>query len=54
VRLTGFRLSDNHAGSKVNEIVRLLPEDRTGKPAYRIKSGPIERAVREFEIVASS
>ncbi|GJD72023.1 MULTISPECIES: hypothetical protein [Methylobacterium] len=36
--------------SDVFEIVRLVPEDQTGEPFYRIKSGSSERAVREGEI----
>ncbi|MFH6783222.1 MULTISPECIES: hypothetical protein [Methylobacterium] len=36
----------------VFEVVRLMPEDRTGEAAYRIKSIKGERAVRESEIVA--
>ncbi|TGE02584.1 hypothetical protein [Methylobacterium nonmethylotrophicum] len=36
----------------VFEIVRLMPEDRSGEAAYRIKSVRGERAVRESEIVA--
>ena len=36
--------------SDVFEIVRLVPEDQTGEPFYRIKSGSTERAVREGEI----
>lgn len=34
----------------VYQIVRLMPSDQTGEPAYRIKSGTNERAVRESEI----
>jgi len=33
------------------EVVRLLPEDRSGEPSYRIKSSAGERAVREGEII---
>ncbi|KMO34651.1 hypothetical protein VQ02_19035 [Methylobacterium variabile] len=36
------------------EIVRLMPEDRSGEASYRIKSQRGERAVRESEIVALS
>lgn len=38
----------------VFEIVRLVPEDQTGEPFYRIKSGTGERAVREGEISLAS
>jgi len=36
--------------SNVYEIVRLMPADETGEPSYRIKSGAMERAVRESDI----
>jgi hypothetical protein len=46
---TGF--SDGRSsGGGVYEIVRLLPADQTGVPAYRIKSGDGERAVLETDI----
>jgi hypothetical protein len=32
------------------EVVRLMPPDQTGEPSYRIRSGQLERAVREGEI----
>ena len=34
-------------GADFYEVVRLMPADQTGEPAYRIKSGMSERAVRE-------
>jgi hypothetical protein len=34
----------------VYEVVRLMPADQTGEVSYRIRSGTIERAVRESEI----
>ena len=54
VRFNTSRSAAPRAGSDVYEVVRLLPEDQAGEPGYRIKSGPIERAVREFEISAAS
>ncbi len=36
--------------NSVYEVVRLMPVDETGEPSYRIKSGVVERAVRESEI----
>jgi hypothetical protein len=54
VRRNGAKLVDSRTGSDVYEVVRLLPEDQAGEPGYRIRSGPIERAVREFEIAAAS
>jgi len=43
--------SDARAGSaSVYEVVRLMPADQTGELSYRIKSGMVERAVRESEI----
>jgi hypothetical protein len=49
LRRTGF--SDIRSTSTgVYEVVRLMPADQTGEPSYRIKSGQVERAVREDEI----
>ena len=36
--------------ASVYEVVRLMPADQTGELFYRIKSGVVERAVRESEI----
>lgn len=52
VRLSRVGFSDSRTGGGTYEIVRLLPADQTGEPAYRIKSGLNERAVRESEITA--
>jgi hypothetical protein len=49
LRRTGF--SDSRAGGgSTYEVIRLMPADETGEPAYRIKGGQTERAVRESEI----
>jgi hypothetical protein len=51
VRLTQPGFSDAQTNSaSVYEVVRLMPADQTGEFSYRIKSGMIERAVRESEI----
>ena len=51
VRLAQPGFSDNRTGSgNVYEVVRLMPAAQTGEVSYRIKSGLIERAVREGEI----
>ena len=51
VRLKQPGISDARISSaNVYEIVRLMPADQTGEHSYRIKSGAIERAVRESEI----
>ena len=51
VRLSRTGFSDGRAGAAdVYEIVRLMPADQTGEPAYRIRSPMGERAVREGEI----
>jgi hypothetical protein len=51
VRLTRAGFSDGRSGGGgVYEIVRLLPADQTGVPAYRVKSGDGERAVLETDI----
>ena len=51
VRLTRQGFSDaRSSGGGVYEVVRLLPADQTGVPAYRIKSADGERAVLESDI----
>ena len=51
VRLRRPSFSDGRVGSASSyEVTRLMPSDETGEPAYRIKSGAIERAVREGDI----
>lgn len=45
----GFSDARTNSGG-IYEIVRLMPADQTGEPSYRIKSGMIERAVRESDI----
>jgi hypothetical protein len=49
LRRTGFSDGRTDSGSTY-EVIRLMPPDQTGEPAYRIKSGTVERAVREGEI----
>jgi hypothetical protein len=51
VRLTRPAFSDGQSSAGgVYEVVRLLPADQTGVPAYRIKSSNGERAVLESDI----
>jgi hypothetical protein len=51
VRLNHPGFSDARtSASSIYEVVRLMPADQTGEVSYRIKSGPLERAVRESEI----
>jgi len=51
VRLKQPGFSDARtSASGVYEVVRLMPADQAGELSYRIKSGAIERAVRESEI----
>ncbi|MBZ6077970.1 hypothetical protein [Microvirga puerhi] len=51
VRLKQSGFSDGRtSAADVYEVVRLMPADQTGELSYRIKSGAIERAVRESEI----
>jgi hypothetical protein len=52
VRFAHFSRIDNRSSGEVYEIIRLMPEDQTGEPTYRIKSAASERAVRESEIAA--
>ncbi|GEP08055.1 hypothetical protein [Methylobacterium oxalidis] len=42
------------AASSIFEIVRLMPEERSGEPAYRVKSAAGERAVLEGELTLAS
>ncbi len=51
VRMPGARSGDA-VETDIFEVVRLVPGDQTGEPAYRIKSSSGERAVREGEITA--
>jgi len=51
VRLKQPGISDSRTSSaSVYEVIRLMPADQTGELSYRIKSGIVERAVRESEI----
>ncbi len=51
VRLRRLGFSDGRTDSgSTYEVIRLMPADQTGEPAYRIRSGTVERAVREGEI----
>ncbi len=50
LRRPGFSDGRTDSGNTY-EVVWLMPPDQTGEPAYRIKSGTVERAVREGEIV---
>lgn len=38
------------SSASIYEVVRQMPADQTGELSYRIKSGTVERAVRESEI----
>jgi hypothetical protein len=54
VRLTRSGFSDSRSrGGGAYEVVRLLPADQTGVPAYRIRSGDGERAVLETDIASA-
>jgi hypothetical protein len=54
VRLTRRGFSDGRSSDGgVYEVVRLLPSDQTGVPAYRIKSSNGERAVLETDIASA-
>ncbi|GJE13841.1 MULTISPECIES: hypothetical protein [Methylobacterium] len=54
------QLGITYAGNKSSvvdglfEVVRLMPDDRSGEPCYRIKSTSCERAAREGELVLAS
>ena len=54
VKLVHQRPSDPRTNTAdVYEVVRQMPADQTGELSYRIKSGTVERAVRESEIRSS-
>ncbi|WP_456684879.1 hypothetical protein [Bradyrhizobium sp. P5_C11_2] len=50
----------NYVGAKSSvvdglfEVIRLMPDDRSGEPCYRIKSAGGERAAREDELTLVS
>ena len=51
VRMTRNGFSDARSnGGGIYEVVRLLPADETGVPAYRIKSANGERAALESDL----
>jgi hypothetical protein len=51
VRLTRQGFSDaRSSGGSVYEVVRLMPADERGMPAYRIKSPNGERAALESDL----
>jgi len=49
----GYADATSAAGT-LFEVVRLMPEDRSGEPSYRVKSAAGERAVREGELTLAS
>lgn len=51
VRFTSASRLEARSSGDIYEVVRLLPDDASGEPTYRIKSSMTERAVRESEIV---
>ena len=53
VRLNQPALMDRTSTSSIYEVVRQMPADQTGELSDRIKSGTVERAVRESEIRGS-
>ncbi|HEY8382554.1 MAG TPA: hypothetical protein VIL09_10430 [Microvirga sp.] len=54
VRLVRPAIIDSRTSTSAPyEVIRLMPADERGEVSYRIKSGMIERAVRESEIVGS-
>ncbi|WP_336487792.1 hypothetical protein [Methylobacterium nigriterrae] len=49
----GYADAKNDAGA-LFEVVRLMPEDPSGEPSYRVKSAAGERAMREGELTLAS
>ncbi|WP_336492478.1 hypothetical protein [Methylobacterium nigriterrae] len=50
---SGYVYAKSVAGG-LFEVVRLMPEDRSGEPSYRVKSAAGERAVQESELTLAS
>ena len=56
VRQSGTTYTGNK-GSVIDglfEVVRLMPDDQSGEPCYRIRSAACERAAREGELTLVS
>jgi hypothetical protein len=47
-------LPGEKGAGEVFEVLRLMPEDQTGEPSYRIRTQGGERAIRESDLVAAS
>ena len=45
-------LPGDRGTDEVFEVLRLMPEDQTGEPSYRIRTQGGERAIRESDLVA--
>jgi hypothetical protein len=45
--------SASNGVGEVFEVTRLMPEDRSGEPSYRVRTSGGERAMRESELVAA-
>ncbi|MCJ2073156.1 hypothetical protein MKK75_30970 [Methylobacterium sp. J-030] len=46
-------LPGDRGAGEVFEVLRLMPEDQTGEPSYRVRTQGGERAVRESDLVAA-
>ncbi|MGU3664623.1 hypothetical protein ACLBX9_10605 [Methylobacterium sp. A49B] len=46
-------LPEDKGAGEVFEVLRLMPEDQTGEPSYRIRTQGGERAIREGDLVAA-
>ncbi|GJD57960.1 hypothetical protein [Methylobacterium dankookense] len=55
VRLVNVVHADSRSAlSDFFEVIRLMPEDRSGEPSYRVRSATGERAMREGELILAS
>ena len=56
VRQLGINYGNNKSTvvDGLYDVVRLMPDDRSGEPCYRIKSDGGERAAREGELALVS
>ncbi|GJE58465.1 hypothetical protein [Methylobacterium trifolii] len=51
VRQVRATAGDKDGAGMLCEVIRLMPEDRSGEPGYRIKSSAGERAANESDLV---
>ena len=53
VSLVQHGLPGDQGTAETFEVLRLMPEDQTGEPSYRVLTRAGERAIREGQLVAA-